>query len=167
MDEGVSNSADLDERFENALYSIARGWRHAVDRRLDYMGISLASWMTIAAASHGRSPLSQTELANMIAVSGASMVHMIDRLAKAGLVIREPSISDRRVNRIVITDAGHRLYAQIKDEASTVRQQFLASIDLQSLAHLTELLEQLQCILKPYRDCAPVRPNCHETLDGI
>ena len=75
--------------------------------------------------------------------------------------------SDRRVNRIVITDAGHRLYAQIKDEAATVRQQFLAGIDLQSLAHLTELLEQLQCILKPYRDWAPVRLNCHETLDEI
>jgi len=101
--------------------------------------------------------LSQTELANMIAVSGASMVHMIDRWVKAGLVIREPSISDRRVNRIVITDAGHRLYAQIKDEAYAVRRQFLASVDLQSLAHLTELLEQLQCILQPYRDWIVLR----------
>jgi DNA-binding MarR family transcriptional regulator len=89
MGEGPSNSADLAERFENALYSIARGWRHAVDRRLDYIGISVASWMTFAAASHGRSPLSQTELANMIAVSGASMVHMIDRWVKAGLVRQE------------------------------------------------------------------------------
>jgi biotin operon repressor len=66
----------------------------------------MTSWMTIAAASQVRSPLSQSELADMLSVSGASMVHMIDRLAKAGLVIREPSNSDRRVNRVVITDAG-------------------------------------------------------------
>jgi MarR family transcriptional regulator, transcriptional regulator for hemolysin len=165
MGEGASNSADLAERFENALYSIARGWRHAVDRRLKSMGISMASWMTIAAASQVRSPLSQSELANMLAVSSASMVHMIDRLVKAGLVIRESS-SDRRVNRIVITDADRRLYTQIKDEVSAARQQFLASIDLRSLAHLTELLEQLQCTLQPDHDCAPPRPNCHGTLDG-
>ena len=72
-------------------------WRHAMDRRLQYLGIGLASWMTIAAASQVRSPLSQSELADILSVSGASMVHMIDRLVKAGLVIREPSISDRRV----------------------------------------------------------------------
>jgi MarR family transcriptional regulator, transcriptional regulator for hemolysin len=87
----------------------------------------------------------------MLSISGASMVHMIDRLVKAGLVMREPSISDRRVNRIVITDAGHRLYAELKDEAAAVRQQLVASIELEKLVHLTELLEQLQCIFQPAR----------------
>src|ERR1700722_14415357 len=112
MIEGPGNAADLAERFENALYHIARGWRHAVDRRLKYCGISMPSWMTIAAASQVRSPLSQSELADMLSVSGGTMVHMIDRLAKADLAIREPSNSDRRVNRVVITDAGHRLCAE-------------------------------------------------------
>jgi MarR family transcriptional regulator, transcriptional regulator for hemolysin len=150
MNEGPGNAADLAERFENALYHIARGWRHAVDRRLKYLGISMTTWMAIAAASQVRSPLSQSELADMLSVSGASMVHMIDRLVKDGLVIREPSISDRRVNRIVITDAGHRLYAELKNEAAAVRQQLLASMELEKLAHLTELLEQLQYVLQPY-----------------
>jgi MarR family transcriptional regulator for hemolysin len=147
MIEGPGNAADLAERFEHALYNIARGWRHALDRRLKYMGMSAASWMTIAAASQVSSPLSQSELADMLSVSGASMVHMIDRLVKAGLVVREPSPSDRRINRIVITDAGHRLYAELKDEAAAIRQQLLATVEPQSLARLTELLEQLQRIL--------------------
>jgi MarR family transcriptional regulator for hemolysin len=111
--------------------------------------------MTIAAAAQVRSPLSQSELADILAVSGATMVHVIDRLAKAGLVMRVPSIFDRRVKRIVITNAGHRLYAQIKGEASAFRQQLLASVELETLAHLTELLEQMQlrlrCILTMHR----------------
>jgi MarR family transcriptional regulator for hemolysin len=152
MIEDPGNAADLAERFENALYNLARDWRHAVDRRLKYLGISMASWMTIAAASQVRTPLSQSELADMLSVSGASMVHMIDRLVKAGLAIREPSISDRRVNRIVITDAGHRLCAELKTEAAAVRQQLLASIESGKLAHLTELLEKLQCICRPHHD---------------
>jgi MarR family transcriptional regulator, transcriptional regulator for hemolysin len=147
MIEHPGNAADLGERFEHALYNIARGWRHAVDRRLKFMGMSAASWMTIAAASQVSSPVSQSELAHMLSVSGASMVHMIDRLVKAGLVVREPSPSDRRVNRIVITDAGHRLYAELKTEAAVIRQQLLAAVEPQSLARLTELLEQLQRIL--------------------
>jgi MarR family transcriptional regulator for hemolysin len=147
MIERPDNAADLAERFENALHNAARGWRHAMDRRLKYLGISLASWMTIAAASQVRSPLSQSELADMLSVSRASMVHMIDHLVKAGLVIREPSISDRRVNRIVITNAGHRVHAESKKLAAAVRQQLIAGIHLEKLVHLTELLEQLQCIL--------------------
>jgi MarR family transcriptional regulator for hemolysin len=154
--EGPGNATDLAERFENALYNIARSWRHAVDRRLKYFGISMAGWMAIAAASQVRSPLSQSELADMLSVSGASMVHMIDRLVKDGLAIREPSISDRRVNRIVITDAGHRLYAVLKDEAAAVRQELLASIELGRLAHLTELLEQMRSILEARHDHAPI-----------
>jgi MarR family transcriptional regulator for hemolysin len=153
--EGPGNATDPAERFENALYNIARSWRHAVNRRLKYLGISMASWMTIAAASQVRAPLSQSELADMLSVSGASMVHMIDRLVKDGLAIREPSISDRRVNRIVITDAGHRLCAELKDEGATVRRQLLASIELQELSHLTELLEQLKGIFQPPHDEVP------------
>jgi MarR family transcriptional regulator for hemolysin len=149
MIDSPDNAADLAERFESALHNTAKCWRHAVDRRLQYIGISPAGWMTLATASQVPSPLSQSELADMLSVSGATMVHMIDRLVKDGLVIREPSISDRRVNRIVITDAGHRLYAELKNEAAAVRQQLLARMESEKLARLTELLEQLQCITGP------------------
>ena len=155
MIEPPDNAADLAERFENALHNAARGWRHAMDRRFKYLGISVASWMTIAAASQVRSPLSQSELADMLSVSRASMVHMIDHLVKAGLAIREPSISDRRVNRIVVTDAGHRLYAESTKLATAVRQQLIAGIHLEKLVHLTELLEQLECILDAPRNSNP------------
>jgi MarR family transcriptional regulator for hemolysin len=144
MIEGADSAVDVAERFESALYNIAKGWRHALDRRLKHLGIGMASWMTIAAASHVHSPLSQSELAEMLSVSGASMVHMIDRLVKAGLVTRKPSISDRREKRIVITDAGHRLCAEFKNQAAAIRHQLLAGIELKELSHLTELLEQLQ-----------------------
>src|SRR6202035_4028298 len=109
------NPIQLAERFESALRSTAREWRYAVDRRLKHLGVNLASWMTIEAVSQAHSPLSQSELAERLAVSNASMVHMIDRLVEAGLVIRESS-SDNRGRRVVLTDAGHRLHLPIKDK---------------------------------------------------
>ncbi len=89
---------DLEERFADALHGTARSWRQAVDRRLKGLGLSQASWMTIAVAAKARTPLSQSELADRLGVEGATMVAMVDRLVKAGFVARQPSKTDRRIN---------------------------------------------------------------------
>ena len=96
---------DLEERFSGALHNTSRAWRQALDRRLKYLGVSQASWMTIAVAAKAPRPLSQSELADRLGVEGATMVAMVDRLVKAGLVMREPSITDRRVKRVALTPA--------------------------------------------------------------
>jgi MarR family transcriptional regulator for hemolysin len=136
--------SDLEDRFTTALTNSARAWRQAVDRRLKYLGVSQASWLTIAVAANARWPLSQSELAERLAVEGATMVAMIDRLVKAGLVVREPSSTDRRVKRVVLTDAGRQLYGKVKAEATALRQQLLANLDPKKLLVATELLESLQ-----------------------
>ncbi len=136
----------LDERFSNALHTTARAWRLAVDRRLKSLGLSQAGWMTIAVVARSREPLSQTDLANSLGVEGATMVAMIDRLAKAGLVVREGSDIDRRVKRVVLTEAGNRLYGRVKSEAEIFRNTLLADIPAKKLLAATELLEQLQRI---------------------
>ncbi len=135
--------SDLEERFAGALHNTARAWRQAIDRRLRYLGVSQASWMTIAMAK-ASSPLSQSELAEKLGIEGATMVAMLDRLAKAGLVVREPCSSDRRINRVVLTEAGLKLYDTVKSEASAVRKILLARVDVGRLAVATELLEALQ-----------------------
>jgi MarR family transcriptional regulator for hemolysin len=144
MIEGSRQALDLDERFENALRGCAMVWRQAVDRRLRRLGTNRVGWMTIAAAMQARSPLSQATLADTLGVSRASMVHTIDSLVQDGLVKREPSASDRRLKRIVVTDAGAHLYSLLRDEVVAVRRQMLAMVELEELAHLTELLEQLR-----------------------
>ena len=138
---------DLEERFSDALHSTSRSWRQAVDRKLKYLGVSQASWMTIATAAKARSPLSQSELADRLAVEGATMVAMIDRLVKAGLVNREASTTDRRVKRIILTPAGMKVYEKVKAEAASLRKELLANTDQKKLLIATELLEALQGII--------------------
>jgi MarR family transcriptional regulator for hemolysin len=136
--------SELQERFSTALHNTARAWRQAVDRRLKHLGVSQASWLTIALAARARSPLSQSELADGLGVEGATMVAMVDRLVKAGLVVREPSTTDRRVKRVVLTTAGSELYGKVKAEADAFRREVLASLDPHQLESATLLLEQLQ-----------------------
>jgi MarR family transcriptional regulator, transcriptional regulator for hemolysin len=140
--------ADLEERFSDALHSTSRSWRQAVDRRLKYLGVSQASWMTIAIAAKARWPLSQSELADRLAVEGATMVAMVDRLVKAGLAVREASSTDRRVKRVVLTSAGVRIYEKVKTEAAALRHELLANIEPQKLLAATEILEALQGIIE-------------------
>ena len=143
--------SDLEERFANALHGTARAWRQAIDRRLKYLGVSQASWMTIAVAASAHQPLSQSELAEKLGVEGATMVAMVDRLVKAGLVKREPSTADRRIKRVVVTEAGQRLFDTVKTEAAAVRKELLSQMDPKKLEAATDVLEALQGMI----DTAP------------
>jgi MarR family transcriptional regulator for hemolysin len=140
--------SDLEERFAGALHNTSRAWRQALDRRLKFLGVSQASWMTIAVAARSRWPLSQSELADKLGVEGATMVAMVDRLVKAGLVSREPSAADRRVKRVVLSDAGNLLYDKVKTEAAAFRKELLADFDPKDLLVATELLERIQGIIE-------------------
>lgn len=151
----------MDERFENALRSTATAWRQAVDSRLRRLGVSRVGWLTIAAAMQAHSPLSQSTLADGLAVSRASMVQTIDCLVKNGLVKRESSASDRRLKRVVVTEAGAHLYSLLRDEVAAVRRQMLDIVELEKLVHLTELLEKLQERLRRAKERLPNIPAEH------
>jgi MarR family transcriptional regulator, transcriptional regulator for hemolysin len=138
----------MEERFAIALHSTARAWRHVVDRRLKCLGLSQASWSTIAVAAKARSPLSQSELAVCLGIEGATMVAMVDRLVKAGLAVRQASKTDRRIKRVVLTEAGSRLHDTVKAEAAAVRKELLANVDPKKLAVATEVLEALQGLIE-------------------
>ncbi len=139
---------ELEERFANSLHGTARSWRQAVDRRLKSLGVSQAGWMTIAVAAKARTALSQSELADRLAVEGATMVAMIDRLVTAGLVSREPSTLDRRVKHVILTADGHALYDKVKTEAAAVRHELLTRISRDDLATATRVLEELQFLIE-------------------
>lgn len=47
----------LQEGFALALHESARAWRHALDRRLKSLGLSQASWMSIAFLARAKTPL--------------------------------------------------------------------------------------------------------------
>lgn len=134
----------LEERFSGALHNTSRAWKAAIDRRLKYLGMSQASWTTIATIAKSDLPMSQIELANKLGIEAATMVTMIDRLSKAGLIVREASPVDRRVKLIVLTGEGKALYAKVKHEADIFRTELLADIDAKKLLIATELLEHLQ-----------------------
>jgi len=134
----------LGERFSAAVHNTARGWRLLIDKQLKHLGIGQAGWMTIAMIAKSTEPMSQRALADLVGVEGPSMVSMLDRLEREGLVTRAPSPTDRRVKLVHLTEAGTALYKQVKEQANAVRGALLGDIDPEQLKAATELLELLR-----------------------
>lgn len=134
----------IGERFSAAVHNTARGWRLLIDKQLKHLGIGQAGWMTIAMIAKSAEPMSQRALADVVGVEGPSMVSMLDRLEREGLVTRAPSPTDRRVKLVHLTEAGTTLYEQVREQANAVRTALLGDLPPEQLAAATELLELLR-----------------------
>jgi MarR family transcriptional regulator for hemolysin len=140
----MSNLPDpMQERFSSALHGTARTWRLALDKRLKNLGVGQSGWMTIAMAKSPE-PLSQRALADQVGVEGPSMVSMLDRLERDGFVVRTASPLDRRVKLVQLTDAGRKVFDEVRLEADAMRATLLDGVDPQALATATGLLELLR-----------------------
>lgn len=53
--------------------------------------------------------LTQQQLADLLGRDRASITRMVDILEKCGLLLRQPDASDRRVNRVFLTEKGKEL----------------------------------------------------------
>jgi MarR family transcriptional regulator for hemolysin len=134
----------IGERFSAAVHNTARGWRLLIDKQLKHLGIGQAGWMTIAMIAKSAEPMSQRALADVVGVEGPSMVSMLDRLEREGLVTRAPSPTDRRVKLVHLTEAGTTLFQQVREQANAVRASLLGDLPPEKLAAATELLELLR-----------------------
>jgi MarR family transcriptional regulator for hemolysin len=132
------------ERFSAVLYATARSWRVGLDARLKDLGVGQSGWLTIAIIAKSKSELSQRALADELGVEGPSVVAMLDRLEHAGLVLRAPSPTDRRVKLVHLTDAGHALFAKVRKQADAFRASMLDDVPPAELAAATALLEKLR-----------------------
>jgi MarR family transcriptional regulator for hemolysin len=73
---------------------------------------------------------------------------MLDRLEQAGLVLRAPCPSDRRVKLVHLTDAGRELYAKVRIQADAFRSSLLDGLDPAALEAAAGLLETLRARLE-------------------
>jgi MarR family transcriptional regulator for hemolysin len=132
------------ERFSAALHGTARAWRLAIDKRLKHLGIGQSGWMTIAMIAKSDEPMSQRALADLVGVEGPSMVSMLDRLERDGLVSRAPSATDRRVKLVHLTETGRTVYDEVRKEAVDFRAALLDGVDPALLDAAASLLETLR-----------------------
>jgi|GEM_PF-401383 len=126
-----------------AIVIAARNWRKLANDRIKPLDQTMARWETLFHVAVTEGNLNQRELAALMGVEGPTMVRMLDRLAREGLIERWQSGSDRRVTNNRITDKGIKVVEDIMQFTNNVRAEILQDIDPERLAICVDVLQEI------------------------
>jgi MarR family transcriptional regulator for hemolysin len=132
------------ELFGIAIGDCARIWRNKVNERLRPLGLSQATWLTLWNLSWFPEGLGQAELAERLGIEGPTLVRLLDRLEKDGLVQRIASVDDRRRKVVVLTESARPLLGQVKKIIAELRMDVMKAIPDEQLAAGLQLLKLVQ-----------------------
>jgi MarR family transcriptional regulator for hemolysin len=158
-----------DERHIGFLISdVARLMRTAFDRRVRRLGLTRSQWLVINRL-HRHPGVTQSELAEMLEVEKATAGRMVDRMENKGWVARRPDASDRRVNRLHLTEEADLIQLQLAEIADRTVDDALALLSAYEREQFSEWMRQvkrqLQAMLEPGAD--PERPRAAAALKEL
>lgn len=73
-------------------------------------------------------------------LDSASMTGLLDRLAAAGLIARQPHPADRRINLVMLTEQGRALHAPLDREMDAMNAAFFGAFPPDEAARLRTVL---------------------------
>ncbi len=127
------------------IHDVSRLRRTVVDKALRPLGITRSQWWVLANLSRDDgTAMMQTELARVMDVGKVTLGGLIDRLESAGLVRRQADPQDRRAKRIVMTQKGSRLLAEIQTIAREVNASIMTGIPKNDIARAEALLLKMK-----------------------
>lgn len=113
------------------------------------VGVTISQWRVVVALiqHHG---LTQKEIAYKVGVEGATLVPVIDKMEKEGLLKRKPDSKDRRVNRIYLTPKADSLWNSMMECALHIRKVSTKDISENELETMLETLRKISKNLSTY-----------------
>ncbi len=124
----------------------ARLLRTVFARRVREVGLTRAQWQALTRINR-RSGMSQSELAEMMEIEKAPAGRIVDRLQEKGWIERRAEPSDRRINRIYLTEQGARIHAAIAPLADATVRDALAGLTPAEQARLVALMSKVKAQL--------------------
>lgn len=90
------------------IHKLAHAIALDMDRRLRVYGVTLSQWLVLKQLwkQEGKS---QVELQELLNIERATVNGLVQRMLRAWLIQSKPDLSDRRVQRIFLTEQGRTL----------------------------------------------------------
>ena len=130
--------------FPFLLYDAASSWRNSLDNCLKPLGLSQAKWRTLLHLSIVDRPLSQTELAQRLAIENPTLVGLLDRLAKEDWIERHFDENDRRLKTIHLTKKAKAMLVKIHQIADKLRDELLEDISENHLKSCINVFKKIK-----------------------
>ena len=139
----TSPRAVLESAYARTLLPLAKMWRQAADRALRDMNVSASTGWALVQVGRLGDDVRQTDLAQQLDVTQASLVRSIDQMTAAGLVERRRDPADARVSRIRLTQHGRALVTTIEAKFASLRAAMLDDVSDDDLATALRVAERL------------------------
>ena len=112
------------------------------DAALAAVGGSRPTWLVLLSLKT-EGHRTQGELADAVGIRQPTLSHHLDGLERDGLVRRERTADNRRVQRVTVTEAGEALFLRLRRAAGAFDGRLRAGLDDEEVAELRRLLTQL------------------------
>jgi MarR family transcriptional regulator, transcriptional regulator for hemolysin len=135
-----------------ALSRTARAATNAFERAMAQAGSSASTWQVLVLVRSGQWG-TQASMAEAMGITGATLTHHLNAMEDQGLVRRWRETSNRRVQRVELTEAGEALFDRLRGVAVRHDQRLRTKLDDDEVRLLGDLLERLRSGLDgPDRD---------------
>lgn len=125
------------------LTRASRAVTQAFERAMAQAGGSASTWQVLLLVRTGNWD-TQSELAEELGITGATLTHHLNALERKGLVRRWREDSNRRVQRVELTDDGIELFNRLREVARRHDRLLRLRLTDDELEQLGDLLERLE-----------------------
>jgi MarR family transcriptional regulator for hemolysin len=112
------------------------------DAALAAVGGSRPTWLVLLSLKTA-APRTQGELAEAVGIRQPTLSHHLDGLERDGLIRRERTADNRRVQHVTVTEAGEALFLRLRRAAGAFDGRLRAGLDDAEVAELRRLLAHL------------------------
>jgi MarR family transcriptional regulator for hemolysin len=137
------------------LARTARTVSAAFERSLQQAGGSASTWQVLLLV-RSRQWGTQSEMAQAMGITGATLTHHLNGLEDKGLVRRWREKENRRVQRMELTPEGEALFDRLREAAMAHDKRLRSGLSAEEADQLAGLLEKLVAGVSP--DPGPAVP---------
>jgi DNA-binding MarR family transcriptional regulator len=124
------------------LNRAASRYNVAIESELRTIGIDIPTWRVVMIlGEHG--PLAIGQVAKSAVINLSTMMRIVERMIKAGLVETAPSDTDGRVTEIALTEAGHEKLAAARVVTAPLYEKIIHGFSATDFTRMLDLLGRL------------------------
>lgn len=141
---------DIDESFPMLMSNCVKLMRESLNARFIKNGFMLSSeqWILLVFLAK-QDGVTQQVLAGHCGISKVSVLNLIKKLEKTGLIIRHPDPVDGRSNRVYLTSEGRHVQQSLINIVKENTQQIIQGISQDDIEHLKRTVRQIAANLNP------------------
>ena len=124
------------------LAQVCQAYRALSDDFMDRIAMHRAQ-ATLLCQLFAHDGMTQSEIGDQVAVQGATITNILQRLEEAGLVNRRRDPDDNRLVRVYLTEAGRQKERGITEQFLQLQEAVFAGMSESDRARLRHLLQQM------------------------